>query len=592
MSLGWRAGALLLTIALLASTCGGHGAEHFGDTNNPNPSQSPGPTGGAALIEFVAPGSTTGTSDSTVFQASIGPSGSSNPQASLVQFRVLNSDGRPAKNGIRVIFSLEGATDAKLGQTKDKTSNGFVSTVVQAGSISGIVVVVARVDGTNLIARSAVITIGHEQGQAVAIEFFGLRVPGLLGTGTDNAGTPTTRTQLGVRGSGFAQSVDVVFVVLDQFGGAAADGTIIDFNLFGPNGGEAIAPTSVPTNKGFVSATITTGTRPGPVEVTARVRGTGIFARAIPITIGTALNPPATHLSIAAKCLNVAGSVTFGLEDEIRAGLSDQFGNQLPLGSAVSFFTEGGGIVAQGISADGLHATANLVTQLPIPADHRVTVMAVTTGQEPFTDLNGNGQFDPGEPFTDLSPEPFLDANENGQYDVGEFFIDNNNNGVRDNAGNGQWDDQILISVSGPIVFSGHAQATIMPRTFMLGPGESETFTVTVADEAGQPLVAGTTIKFTGVNVTVTPAQYTLADTDLMPGPNVTEFTVTLTNPVATPAPAPSGGSPGPAATPAVLAASLTVDVTSGSGSGGGSSTQCPGSNGSATDTVNGTVVQ
>jgi hypothetical protein len=132
----------------------------------------------------------------------------------------------------------------------------------------------------------------------------------------------------------------------------------------------------------------------------------------------------------------------------------------------------------------------------------------------------------------------------------------------------------------------------IDPTTFMLGPGESETVTVTVSDEAGQPLVAGTTIKFTGVNVDVSPAQITLPDSDLMPGPNVTQFTVTLTNPAATPAPAPSGGSPGPTSTPSVQPASLIVDVTSGGGSGGGSSTQCPGSNGNATETINGTVVR
>src|SRR6185369_16821487 len=57
-----------------------------------------------------------------------------------------------------------------------------------------------------------------------------------------------------------------------------------------------------------------------------------------------------------------------------------------------------------------------------------------------------------------------------------------------------------------------------------------------VSDEAGQPLVGGTVIKFTGVNVDVSPSQITLPDSDLMPGPNITEFTVTLTNPVTTPA--------------------------------------------------------
>jgi len=249
------------------------------------------------------------------------------------------------------------------------------------------------------------------------------------------------------------------------------------------------------------------------------------------------------------------------------------------------------------------------VTQGPIPANHRVVVMAVTTGQEPFVDTNGNGTWDPGEMFTDLPPEPFLNCNEsvdaqgNPTFDAGEFFIDSNNNGVRDNAGNGQWDDQILISVSGPIVFSGHAQVSIAPVNgapctpddgdcFMLGPGESKQFTVTVSDEAGQPLVAGTTIMFTGVNVNVSPTQITLPDTDLMPGPGVTEFTVTLTNPPSTPAPAPSGGSPGPTSTPSVQPASLTVDVTSGGGGTGGSSTQCPGSNGNASETIDGTVVR
>jgi len=64
MSLGWRAGALLLTIALLASRCGGHGAENF--TGTPNPSGSPGgPTGAAAVIEFVAPGGTTSGTSAT-----------------------------------------------------------------------------------------------------------------------------------------------------------------------------------------------------------------------------------------------------------------------------------------------------------------------------------------------------------------------------------------------------------------------------------------------------------------------------------------------------------------------------------------------
>ncbi len=598
----WRAGAAAVAAAILLVVwgCGGHGGESFGTNDNTqNPGGTPGPSGAAVLIEFVAPDSTSDTTasdGSTVFQSSIGPIGSANPQGSFIQFRLLNADGRPAKNGIRVVFSIEGPSDARLTQTKDRTSNGFVGVVLQAGSTAGGAVVVARVDGTNLLARSAVVTIGQPAGAAASIEFFGLRVPGLIGSADDNAGTPTTRTQLGVRGSGFAQAVDVVFAVLDNHGGAALDGTVVDFNLFGPNGGETIAPTSVLSSKGFVSATITTGTRPGPVEVTATIRGTSIRARAIPITIGTALNPAAAHMSIAAECLNMAGSVTFGLEDRIRAGLSDQFGNQIPIGSAVSFFAEGGGIVAQGLTGDSLAAFAELISQLPIPADRRVEVMVVTTGQETYTDLNGNGQYDPGEPFVDQAPEVFLDANENGVFDPGEFFVDNNNNGVYDGVPNGIWDDQILISAQMPIVFSGVSQIASDPPTFALDFGETAVLNVQISDDIGSALVGTTKVTVAGSNVTVIPTSFGIPDTNLntvgilVPGVNV--FPIVISNPNQPPAPqpAPSGGTPIPAATPSMQLATVTVTVDSPLNT--GDDVTCPGGNGSVFLTIIGTVAK
>ena len=605
----WRAGtavaAGMLAIMLVTSQCGGHPADNFGTGTGgePSPSESPGPTGSAVLIEFVAPSTTTtdtpASDGSTVFQSSIGPVGTSNPQGSLIRFRLINADGRPAKNGIRVLFSIEGPSDATLTQTKDKTSNGFVETVLHAGATAGSAVVVARVDGTNLVARSAVVVIGQPPGQAASIEFFQLRVPGLIGSADDNAGTPTTRTQLGVRGSGFSQAVDVVFAVLDNHGGAAVDGTVVDFNLFGPNGGETIAPTSVLSVKGFVSATITTGTRPGPVEVTATVRGTNISARAIPITIGTALNPAANHLSLAPECLNVAGSVTFGLEDRLRAGLSDQFGNPIPIGSAVSFFTEGGGVIAQGLTGDRLAAFAQLVTQIPIPADERVQVLAVTTGQESFTDLNGNGQFDPGEPFVDQPPEVFLDANENGVYDLGEFFIDNNNNGVFDGVPNGVWDDQILISAQQTVLFSGPSDITVVtdPPTFSLDFGQTSTLDVIISDPIGVALVATTTVTITGTNVTVIPTSFGIPDTNVPssltnPVPGVTEFTIIISNPNQPPAPqpAPSGGTPAPAATPTMQLATVTISVDSPITT--GTDVTCPGGNGKVFTTIIGSVAK
>lgn len=588
----WTSAAALLAVSLLAAGCGGGSKESFlaGIDPTPDPNVTPGPQGDAAVIEFVVPVTTGGAAAAQSdigFEPSIGPAGSSNPQASLIRFRVLNAQGRPARNGIRVFFSLEGPADATLTALEDRTDRGFVATILRAGSLPGNATVVARVRDTNLVARSTAVVIGRPRGAAASIEFFGLRVPGLLGEQDDNAGTPTTRTQLGVRGSGFNQAVDVVFAVLDTGGAAALDNSVVDFRLFGPNGGESISPTTGFTNDGFVSATITTGTRPGPVQVEARVRGTALFARAIPITIGTALNPPQVNFSIAFECLNIAGKVLFGIRDEIRAGFSDQFNNQIPLGSAVSFFTEGGAIQAQGISDDGFEAVADLISQLPVPANGRVTVLAVTTGQESFTDQNGNGQFDAGEPFVDQPNEVFLDANENGTWEPGEFFIDNNNNGVFDATPNGQWDDQILISRSGVVVFSGSPVISLDPTTFALTEAmPTQCFTLNIADTAGNPLVGGTTVTFqvTG-GVEVIPGSITIPDTNIDtsggPVPGITQFQVCLAREAqAQPSPAPSAAPPQP------QPASLTVEVEGG----GGGGTQCPGSNGGATLTIFGAV--
>ena len=61
--------------------------------------------------------------------------------------------------------------------------------------------------------------------------------------------------------------------------------------------------------------------------------------------------------------------------------------------------------------------------------------MAHTTGEEGFTDQNGDGYYttSPNEPFID-NTEAWRDDNESGDYDLDEFFIDTDTNGV--------WNDQ------------------------------------------------------------------------------------------------------------------------------------------------------
>jgi hypothetical protein len=85
--------------------------------------------------------------------------------------------------------------------------------------------------------------------------------------------------------------------------------------------------------------------------------------------------------------------------------------------------------------------------------DNLVAMIAVTTGEEQFDDLNGNGKWDQGEPFVDTT-EPFVDSNDNGTWDPGELFIDTNGNGQWDGK-NGKYDPSTLIWASEKILWTG-----------------------------------------------------------------------------------------------------------------------------------------
>lgn len=87
------------------------------------------------------------------------------------------------------------------------------------------------------------------------------------------------------------------------------------------------------------------------------------------------------------------------------------------------------------------------------PRDNLVTMIAITAGEEGFTDSNNNGRYDPPELFDDL-PEPFVDANDNGTWDPEERFIDvdGDHNWT---PKNGKWDASTLIWTQERILWTG-----------------------------------------------------------------------------------------------------------------------------------------
>jgi adhesin/invasin len=138
-----------------------------------------------------------------------------------------------------------------------------------------------------------------------------------------------------------------------------------------------------------------------------------------------------------------------------------------------------------------------------------VTIVAFTTGSESFTDLNGNGYYDEGEPFDDL-PEPFIDGNDSHEFENGELYIDVNSNGQFDSGnqlfdGTGGKSPNTTIWLAGRVLFSA-ATAPLQVTSdgdipFNIPNGGSQTFTVnTFSDTYGNALVAGTTFKVTTNN--------------------------------------------------------------------------------------------
>lgn len=117
--------------------------------------------------------------------------------------------------------------------------------------------------------------------------------------------------------------------------------------------------------------------------------------------------------------------------------------------------------------------------------DNLVSLIAVTSGEEAFTDVNNNGAYDNGEPFEDLT-EPFVDTNDDGTWQSEERYIDSNGNGTWDGK-NGKWDGSGFIWVQERILWTGmvnpaDAADTVDPIFRLIDPPPGTTPTLEVWD--------------------------------------------------------------------------------------------------------------
>ncbi|GGB19589.1 Ig-like domain-containing protein [Agarivorans gilvus] len=248
------------------------------------------------------------------------------------------------------------------------------------------------------------------------------------------------------------------FIVTDSTGNPKA-GQEVDFALDSSLHGVTISPLTAQSNAaGEVLTRVTSGSMSGAVVVSASFSdpdtGDIISATSNALAIHTGV-PSQQSMSLSASTLALEAWGVDGVNSDITLRVSDENNNPVPNDTTIVFEADGGQ-VSGNCKTSGQDSnsacTVTWVSQNPRPKGHlydlpagrcnapghipgdvtntqgnnlygvgRASVLAVTSGQEYYSDVNGNRTFDTGETYTALG-EAYVDSNENGSYDTNGIF--------------------------------------------------------------------------------------------------------------------------------------------------------------------------
>ncbi|MFH1809233.1 MAG: invasin domain 3-containing protein [Pseudomonadota bacterium] len=386
-----------------------------------------------------------------------------------------------AQDAAMATFGVQGASTSLAQVSRTTDSQGAATTELRgfySGAAGTVTVTVSTVDTQNAnITVTGVATVLLKRHPLLQSVVFMGAVPAMLGT----------------RGSPRPSTAVVTFQALDD-NNVPMEG--INFRFLRPitidptvvittvGGGDTVASDA----SGTVIAYLSAGVQAHPVRVIAEATDprTGltivVTSDSIPITTGLT---SWTHSWFV--CEPNGATLAPPASRTCEAVLADRFSERVPGGTTVQFRVESGNITPTAtVTGDGSAGGVSYLTGTPPPSDTRdkdgnlgtsnpidrlVNMLAYTRGEEPFTDVNGNGIYDPGEPFLDF-PEPFVDKQDNcerndatdptDEYYVDptlypgnvadpyvvlrntDPFIDGNNDGHW-NGPNAQWDDDTLL---------------------------------------------------------------------------------------------------------------------------------------------------
>ncbi|OIQ48326.1 MAG: hypothetical protein BM565_01895 [Gammaproteobacteria bacterium MedPE] len=277
----------------------------------------------------------------------------------------------------------------------------------------------------------------------------------------------------GTGGEGRSETATVTFTVYNQLGNPVS-GVPVDFSLSTNVGGIELLPdTKAETDEnGRVDVIVSSGNVAVPVRILASLEENpdiSTISGALAISTGVA---DYNSFSISASNLNPDAWGIDNVEVDIIARLADHYNNPVPDGTTIQFSAEYGAVDSFCLTENGtcsvkwrsqsprspspayrdvnaitrtLGSSSNLcvapdgtdtgLSQAGLPCfynnrrftlnhrfgglgqvfGNRVSIFAHAIGEESFADSNGNGKYDEGEAFTDLS-EAFRDENEDGLF--------------------------------------------------------------------------------------------------------------------------------------------------------------------------------
>ena len=286
--------------------------------------------------------------------------------------------------------------------------------------------------GTDLVS----VSIGNSS-KNISLNVDSANIGSMLFVGTDTSGSSIVLK--GTGGAGRKESAVVTFKVVDQTNVGLA-GVVVNFVPTATTGGLTVLPATATTDaSGNVSTTVSSGTIPTPVKVsaTATRNGKTVSGLSDDLTISTGL-PIQRSMSMSVDSQNIEGLSYDNEIARVTVLMADQYGNLVSDGTTLNFVTEGGAI---GSSSQGACSTTNGACTVPFrsqnfrPVNGRVTVLAYAQGIEDFIDTNGDGRYSCTNPVdvngiavSQANYRPLIDVCPSGsgeQYrDLGDAFLD------------------------------------------------------------------------------------------------------------------------------------------------------------------------